>query len=102
MVVRAFSQPPPEDIPQRELRNDSSRVLREVDAGKRFRITVAGRPVAELGPVPRRQRSVPGPLGAEIIRRARARVDPTFWYDVRAAHLDSRRDAWERYGRPNS
>lgn len=102
MVVRAFPQEPPEDIPQRELRNDSARVLRDVDAGKRFRITVAGRPVAELGPVPRRQRVVPGPEGAEFIRRARERIDPTFWRDVRATHLDGWRDAWERYDDPTS
>jgi prevent-host-death family protein len=34
-------------IPQRELRNLISRVLREVEAGERIRITVDGRPVAD-------------------------------------------------------
>ena len=38
-------------IPQRELRNRISRVLREVEAGERMRITVDGRPVADLVPV---------------------------------------------------
>lgn len=38
-------------IPQRELRNRISRVLREVEAGERMRITVDGRPVADLIPV---------------------------------------------------
>jgi prevent-host-death family protein len=38
-------------IAQRELRNDVSRVLREVAAGEHFRITVAGRPVADLVPL---------------------------------------------------
>jgi prevent-host-death family protein len=37
-------------IPQKELRNDVSEVLRRVDAGETFRVTVAGRPVAEIGP----------------------------------------------------
>ena len=37
-------------IPQRELRNNVSDVLRRAEAGERFTITVAGRPVAELGP----------------------------------------------------
>lgn len=38
-------------IPQRELRNHISRVLRKVEAGERMRITVAGRPVADLVPI---------------------------------------------------
>jgi prevent-host-death family protein len=37
-------------IPQRELRNNVSDVLRRAQSGERFTITVAGRPVAELGP----------------------------------------------------
>lgn len=39
-------------IPQRELRNNVSDVLRRAEAGERFTITVNGRPVAELGPAP--------------------------------------------------
>ncbi len=39
------------NIPQRELRNRISGVLREVEAGERIRITVAGRPVADLVPI---------------------------------------------------
>lgn len=42
------------DIPARELRNDVSGVLRRVEAGERLRVTVSGRPVAELVPLPRR------------------------------------------------
>jgi prevent-host-death family protein len=37
-------------IPQRELRNHVSDVLRRAEGGERFTITVNGRPVAELGP----------------------------------------------------
>jgi prevent-host-death family protein len=37
-------------IPQRELRNNISDVLRRAEGGERFTITVNGRPVAELGP----------------------------------------------------
>lgn len=40
-------------IPQRELRNNVSEVLRRAEGGERLTITVGGRPVAELGP-PRR------------------------------------------------
>lgn len=44
-------------IPQRELRNNVSDVLRRAQSGERFTITVAGRPVAELGPPSRRDRA---------------------------------------------
>lgn len=47
------------DIPARELRNDVSAVLRRVEAGERLRVTVSGRPVAELIPLAARPRSVP-------------------------------------------
>jgi prevent-host-death family protein len=38
-------------IPQRELRNNISEVLRRAEAGERLIVTVDGRPVAELGPL---------------------------------------------------
>jgi prevent-host-death family protein len=44
-----------EKIPQRELRNRVSAVLRAAEAGERYTITVDGRPVAELGPLRPRQ-----------------------------------------------
>jgi prevent-host-death family protein len=47
-------------IPQKELRNNVADVLRRAEAGEEFTITVAGRPVAELGPS-RRRRWVSGP-----------------------------------------
>jgi len=37
-------------IPQRELRNDVARILREAESGAEFEVTVRGRPVAHLGP----------------------------------------------------
>lgn len=55
-------------IPQRTLRNDVSDVLRRAEAGEHFTITVAGRPVAELGPVRQTgpQRFVPGHVIREM------------------------------------
>lgn len=50
-------------IPQKELRNNSGEVLRRAEAGERFTITVAGRPVAELGPAARRRWITAGTLG---------------------------------------
>ncbi len=38
-------------IPQRELRNQISEVLRRVEQGEKFIVTVSGRPVAELRPL---------------------------------------------------
>lgn len=37
-------------IPQRELRNNVSEILREAEAGGTFTVTVRGRPVARVGP----------------------------------------------------
>lgn len=56
-------------ISQRELRNDSSAVLRAVEAGESMTITKSGIPVAELRPVNRR-RLVPA---RELVRRAELR-----------------------------
>jgi len=42
-------------IPQKELRNNVGDVLRRAEAGEEFTITVAGRPVAQLGPALKRQ-----------------------------------------------
>jgi len=41
-------------IPQKVLRNEIGEILRRAEGGERFTITVAGRPVAELGPTARR------------------------------------------------
>jgi prevent-host-death family protein len=52
-------------IPQKELRNNVGDVLRRAEAGEEFTITVAGRPVAQLGPA-RRRRWVSGPDLARV------------------------------------
>jgi len=68
------------EIPQRELRNDVSAVLREVDASARLRVTVRGRPVADIVPVERRRTWVPR---SELERiRHDAPPDPGFRRDV--------------------
>lgn len=54
-----------ETIPQKQLRNQVGEVLRRVEAGETFTVSVAGRPVAELGPAHRR-RWVSGPALAGI------------------------------------
>lgn len=42
---------PTRQVPQRELRNSIGAVLREVERGASLRVTVRGRPVADLVPV---------------------------------------------------
>lgn len=44
-----------DSIPQKALRNDVGAVLRRVEAGESLLVTVAGRPVAQLSPAPRRR-----------------------------------------------
>ncbi|MBO0689403.1 MAG: type II toxin-antitoxin system Phd/YefM family antitoxin [Candidatus Dormibacteraeota bacterium] len=62
-------------IPARDLRNDTSGVLRRAQAGEEVVITVRGRPVARLGPLPATERR-PMPR-AELARRLRtAQADP--------------------------
>jgi prevent-host-death family protein len=71
------------EIPQRELRNDVSRVLAEVEAGARFRITVNGRAVAELLPASSRRTWVPREDFLAILREAP--LDRNFFRDVDGA-----------------
>jgi prevent-host-death family protein len=54
-------------IAQKELRNNIGDVLRRAEAGETLTVTVAGRPVAELGPA-RRRRWVSGATLAGVWR----------------------------------
>lgn len=69
-----------QEIPQRELRNNVAAVLREVETGTPVRVTVRGRPVAELVPLSARKDH----LGPAEVRRlvAEAPLDPAFAADV--------------------
>ena len=69
-------------IPQRELRNSISKVLRSVESGERMQITVDGRPVAELAPVGARRRTfVPREEVLALLRRGS--LDRKFERDLR-------------------
>ena len=58
-------------IAQRELRDRISKVLREVEAGESIRVTVNGRPVADLVPIGGgRQRFVARDEVMKILERA--------------------------------
>lgn len=60
-----------EIISQRELRNDSGRIMRELDAGRSFVVTRNAAPVGELRPL-RRHHLVDRAVVAEIFRSAPA------------------------------
>lgn len=75
-------------IAQKELRNQVGEVLRRAEAGETLTVTVAGRPVAELGPVHRRRwvggaalaaiwsGEAPHDLDADLARLGAGLVDP--------------------------
>ena len=86
---------PDSTIPLRELRNDVSRVLREVDEeGRTIRVTVHRRPVADLVPVSRRRTWVPW---SELVRILdETPVDPGFAADARIEGEMRDDDPWVR------
>lgn len=67
-------------IPQRMLRNHIREVLRQVEAGERLRVTVDGRPVADIVPIGRRQTFVPRDEIVHIVRQTP--LDPGFARDL--------------------
>lgn len=79
------------DVPARELRNDVSSVLRRVEAGEKLRVTVSGRPVAELVPLVSRpstiswaelQESLDGARADAALARQLADLNPDTTDDV--------------------
>ena len=82
-------------IPQGKLRNEIGAVLRRAERGERFTVTVAGRPVAELGPLPgARALAAPERLTAVL---AEAAPDPAFAADLRRMRKEDEetvRDPW--------
>lgn len=67
-----------EQISQRELRNDSGRIMRALDEGHTFIVSRNGHPVGELRPL-RRQRFIAAQAAVEMFRHA-PRLD---WSSVR-------------------
>jgi len=82
-------------IPQGKLRNDIAGVLRRAEQGERFTVTVAGRAVAELGPLPGARALAPADRLAALL--AEAPPDPGFAEDLRRMREQDReaaRDPW--------
>jgi antitoxin (DNA-binding transcriptional repressor) of toxin-antitoxin stability system len=61
-------------ISQRQLRNDSGEIMRDLDRGESFIVTRNGAPVGELAPV-RRRRFVPATVALDAFA-GMAPVDP--------------------------
>jgi prevent-host-death family protein len=80
-------------IPQGKLRNDIAAVLRRAEQGERFTVTVAGRPVAELGPLPGARALAPPERLAAILTETPP--DPGFADDLRRMRQEDREAARE-------
>ena len=79
------------DVPSRELRNDVSAVLRRVEQGESMRITVSGRPVAQLLPLAPRPRTIA--TAALLAALERGGTDHRLLADLAEALPDSTDDA---------
>jgi antitoxin (DNA-binding transcriptional repressor) of toxin-antitoxin stability system len=73
----------PREISQRELRNESGQIMRELDDGETFVVTRNGVPVGELRPL-RRHRFVAAEAAVEVFRTA-----PPVDYQTLRADLDA-------------
>ncbi len=74
-------------IPQRDLRNHVSAVLRRVGRGERLRITVAGRDAADLVPIDEAATWMAGARAHELITAAQA--DPGLSTELAEAFPDT-------------
>lgn len=80
-------------IPQRELRNNVSEVLRRAEGGERLTVTVDGRPVAELGPLTGPRSFAPPERLAEILEETP--VDAGWRDDLRRMRGEDEAAAYE-------
>jgi prevent-host-death family protein len=82
-------------IPQGKLRNEIGSVLRRAERGERFTVTVAGRPVAELGPLSGARALAPPERLMALL--AETPPDPGYAEDLqrmRDQDRDSAHDPW--------
>lgn len=93
------------EIALRDLRNDTSGVLRRVEDGERLTVTVSGRPVAQLVPLQRRRRFIAWDEFRDMV--ALSGADSSLLDDVRdvlSATSDEEEvvDPWEKAARRQS
>lgn len=82
--------PKSDEVAVRDLRNNTTSVLRRVERGERLRVTVNGRPVAEIRPLARRREVVPWDELAQALESCRA--DAGLLDDLRTAVPDTTDD----------
>jgi prevent-host-death family protein len=83
------------DLALRDLRNNVSEVLRRVEAGEQLTVTVNGRPVARIMPLPSRPRAMPW---RQVLAQP---ADPGLGDDLRSLLPDTTDDIddpWEKAG----
>lgn len=90
MCYKCYASPMSRMITQRELRNQSAAVLREIEAGRTVVVTRNGTPVAEMRPL-RPRRFVPRAIIADAAARA-PRVDAARFRADLDAVIDQRVD----------
>jgi prevent-host-death family protein len=87
-----------EEVPQRELRNNTAELLRRVERGERLRITVHGHPVADLVPADRPAAFVPFSEVCAGLRGLLAKHDRGLEAELREELLTGEpQDPFERY-----
>ncbi|WP_067567929.1 type II toxin-antitoxin system Phd/YefM family antitoxin [Nocardia acidivorans] len=84
------------EIPQRQLRNNASQVLREVRAGQGYTITVDGSPVADLIPHRRANRRIAVPREEVIAAFVGLAVQQDWQQDIAGSIDDSLYDPYDR------
>jgi prevent-host-death family protein len=78
------------DVASRELRNNTRGLLDRVAAGETITITVDGRPVAELRPIPSKRRWIP--RNEFLAALPRIQADPGLTQDLRELAPDTTDD----------
>jgi prevent-host-death family protein len=82
-----WRMPKSDEVAVRDLRKHTTDVLRRVERGERLRVTVNGRPVAEIRPLARRREVIPWDEVAAALETCRA--DAEMLDDLRAAVPDT-------------
>jgi len=80
----------PDEVPVRDLRNHTTSVLQRVERGERLRVTVNGRPVAQITPLARRREVVPWEEVSRSLEVCRA--DAALLDEIRTAVPDTTED----------
>lgn len=86
----SWTMPKSDEVALRDLRNHTTSVLRRVERGERLRLTVNGRPVAEIRPLARRREIVPWDEVARAL--ATCRADARLLEDLKQAVPDTTDD----------